>query len=62
ERMVEKMFGLDLGNEQQRRGQRFVETISAAGELDNLWKKPENLPDLGELGQPHRWLARVGTA
>lgn len=62
ERMVEKMFGLDLGNEQQRRGQRFVETISAAGELDHLWKKPENLPDLGELGQPHRWLARVGTA
>lgn len=62
ERLFEKMFGLDLGNEQQRRGQRFVTTIAAAGEVDHLWEKPENLPDLGELAQPHRWLSRVGTA
>lgn len=62
ERMMEKMFGLDLGNEQQRRGQRFVATIAAAGELEHLWEKPENLPDLSELAQPHRWLSRVGTA
>jgi uncharacterized protein (DUF2342 family) len=62
ERLFEKMYGLDLGNEQQRRGQRFVTTIAAAGEVDHLWEKPENLPDLGELAQPHRWLSRVGTA
>jgi putative hydrolase len=61
ERMMEKMFGLDLGNEQQRRGYRFVTAIAAAGELEHLWEKPENLPDLGELAQPHRWLTRVGT-
>ncbi len=62
ERMMEKMFGLDLGNEQQRRGNRFVVTIAAAGELEHLWEKPENLPDLAELAQPHRWLSRVGTS
>lgn len=60
ERMMEKMFGLDLGNEQQRRGQRFVAAIAAAGGLEYLWQKPENLPDLGELAQPHRWLSRIG--
>lgn len=62
ERMMEKMFGLDLGNEQQRRGQRFVSAIASAGGLEHLWVKPENLPDLGELAQPNRWLSRVGTA
>ena len=62
ERMMEKMFGLDLGNEQQRRGHRFVVTIGAAGELEHLWEKPENLPDLAELAQPHKWLSRVGTS
>lgn len=61
ERMMEKMFGLDLGNEQQRRGHRFVGAIAAAGELDRLWQKPENLPDLGELAQPGKWLSRVGS-
>lgn len=60
ERMMEKMFGLDLGNEQQRRGYRFVTAIAAAGGLEHLWQKPENLPDLGELAQPHRWLSRIG--
>ena len=60
ERMMEKMFGLDLGNEQQHRGQRFVTTIAAAGGMEHLWQKPENLPDLGELAQPHRWLSRIG--
>ncbi|HEX2052872.1 MAG TPA: zinc-dependent metalloprotease, partial [Actinomycetota bacterium] len=62
ERMMEKMFGLDLGNELQRRGHRFVTTIAAAGGLEHLWEKPENLPDLAELAQPHKWLTRVGTA
>lgn len=62
ERMMEKMFGLDLGNEQQRRGHRFVTAIAAAGGLENLWQKPENLPDLGELAQPNRWLSRIETA
>lgn len=62
ERMMEKMFGLDLGNEQQRRGYRFVTAIAAAGGLEHLWEKPENLPDLGELAQPEKWLSRVGTA
>ncbi|CAN5898313.1 hypothetical protein BH23ACT12_BH23ACT12_14530 [soil metagenome] len=61
ERMMEKMFGLDLGNEQQHRGQRFVAAIAAAGGLEHLWQKPGNLPDLGELAQPHRWLSRIGT-
>ncbi|MEX0789210.1 MAG: zinc-dependent metalloprotease [Actinomycetota bacterium] len=60
ERMMEKMFGLDLGNEQQRRGHRFVTTIAEAGGLEHLWQKPENLPDLGELAQPNRWLSRIG--
>lgn len=61
DRMMEKMFGLDLGNEQQRRGHRFVTAVAGGGALGALWEKPENLPDLGELGQPDRWLSRVGS-
>lgn len=59
ERMLEKMFGLDLGNAQQRRGQRFVTEVAAEGRIQKLWERPENLPGLEELAQPQRWLTRI---
>lgn len=60
ERMLEKLFGLDLTNRNRRAGERFVEVIATSGRMDVLWRKVENLPSLEELSQPERWISRVG--
>lgn len=62
ERMLEKLFGLDLSNRNRRAGERFVGAIAGAGRLEVLWTKVENLPSVEELSQPERWISRVGVA
>lgn len=60
ERMLQKLFGLDLSNRNRRAGERFISAISEASRMDLLWKRVENLPALDELSQPERWISRVG--
>lgn len=62
EKMLEKLFGLDLSNRNRRAGERFVGAIAEAGRLEVLWTKVENLPSADELSQPERWISRVGVA
>ncbi|MDQ4149342.1 MAG: zinc-dependent metalloprotease [Actinomycetota bacterium] len=59
EKMLEKLLGLDLTLEQQRAGERFISRAAHAGQLELLWKGPENLPTLLELAEPAKWLTRV---
>jgi putative hydrolase len=45
------------------RGERFCREVLAATDiagLDRVWAHPDLLPSLDELGQPGRWLERVG--
>jgi putative hydrolase len=45
------------------RGERFCREVLAATDiagLDRVWGHPDFLPSLEELGQPGRWLERVG--
>jgi putative hydrolase len=45
------------------RGERFCREVLAATDiagLDRVWAHPDFLPSLEELGQPGRWLERVG--
>jgi putative hydrolase len=60
ERMLEKLFGVDLSLQTRRSSERFIAAIADAGLIDVLWSKVENLPTIDELAQPERWISRVG--
>lgn len=63
ERFAERLFGLDLGQDQFDRGNAFVRgVLDRAGPdgLDLLWRAPSNLPTPAEVDAPGLWLARIG--
>lgn len=58
-----RLTGLEMKIAQYEQGERFIlEVERQAGweVLDRVWQGPEQLPDLVEIKQPDRWLARVG--
>lgn len=62
ERVVERLFGLELGQEQFERGRRFVSGIvERAGEdgLARLWHSARELPTPPEVDAPGLWLERI---
>ena len=62
DRLVERLFGLELGQAQYERGERFVEgVVERAGEdgLGRLWRSERELPTPAELDAPGLWLARL---
>lgn len=62
ERMLEKLFGIELSLQTRRASERFIAAIAEAGRIDVLWAKVENLPSIEELSQPERWISRVGVS
>jgi coenzyme F420 biosynthesis associated uncharacterized protein len=63
EQAILRLTGMDLKLEQYKKGERFVRAVAEAGgptALRRLWEGPETLPRPDEIGQPERWLARVG--
>jgi len=63
--LVEKMFGLELGQAQYDRGDVFVHgVLDRAGEdgLGKLWRTAETLPTPAEVAAPGLWLARLELA
>jgi coenzyme F420 biosynthesis associated uncharacterized protein len=64
-RHVQKLIGLEAKLIQYEQGERFIETVEAAGgreTLDLVWRGPEWLPTLPEIREPQLWLARVRAA
>lgn len=62
ERVVEQLFGLELGQEQFERGRRFVGgVVERAGEggLARLWGSARELPTPAEVDAPGLWLERI---
>jgi coenzyme F420 biosynthesis associated uncharacterized protein len=62
QRIVNQALGLEMKLRQYELGQKFCEEVAAReGEagLAYLWTDPAHLPDLAELREPRRWLARV---
>ena len=62
-RVLGKLLGLELKMRQYEQGKYFCDTIvDAAGTaaLRRVFASPEDLPTLAELGDPLRWVARVG--
>lgn len=62
DRLVERILGLELDQDQYDRGTAFVEgVIERAGTegLDRLFGDPEHLPTPSEVDAPGLWLARI---
>lgn len=62
---LQKLIGLDAKMKQYEQGERFIAAIEEAGGdalFARIWEGPEYLPDLGEIRDPERWLARVHAA
>lgn len=62
DKLVERLFGLELGQRQYERGTSFVKgVIERAGEdgLVTLWRSEETLPTPNEIDAPGLWLARL---
>ncbi len=62
ERVVERLFGLELGQDQFERGRTFVKgVVERAGEdgLARLWHSPHELPTPPEVDAPGLWLERI---
>lgn len=62
DKLVEQLFGLELGQAQYDRGTTFVHgVLERAGEdgLGRLWRSAETLPTPAEVDAPGLWLARL---
>jgi coenzyme F420 biosynthesis associated uncharacterized protein len=62
ERMLRRLFGIEMKMKQYAEGARFVravvDQVGMTG-LNRVWEAPDLLPDAGEIRDPARWLARV---
>lgn len=61
-RLVGRLFGIDLGQDEQDRGAAFVRGIlERAGEegLGRLWRSERELPTPAEIDAPGLWLERI---
>lgn len=62
-RFFQQLIGLEAKLRQYAEGERFVREVERVGGPDLLHKafeRPENLPDVGEIRQPGKWVERVG--
>jgi coenzyme F420 biosynthesis associated uncharacterized protein len=60
--LIWKLTGLDLKLQQYKRGEAFCRALfdqHGIEILNQVWKGPDQMPRLGELGAPERWYRRV---
>jgi coenzyme F420 biosynthesis associated uncharacterized protein len=63
ERTFQKAIGFEQKIRQYDTGERFVRAIvgsAGMGTFNLVWRSAADLPTLQEIGEPERWLARVG--
>ncbi|HEU0132512.1 MAG TPA: zinc-dependent metalloprotease [Mycobacteriales bacterium] len=65
DRIIRRLFGLDLKMRQYAEGERFVrhvvDAVGMAG-FNRVWTSPETLPTPAEIADPAAWVTRVGAA
>jgi coenzyme F420 biosynthesis associated uncharacterized protein len=62
ERVVRRLFGIDLKLRQYELGERFVrQVVDAVGMsgFNRVWESPETLPTRAEISAPAAWVSRV---
>jgi uncharacterized protein (DUF2342 family) len=60
-----RLLGIDLKLRQYELGKSFCDAVvtkSGPEALTAVWRSPADLPDMGELENPERWLDRVARA
>jgi coenzyme F420 biosynthesis associated uncharacterized protein len=63
ERTLQRAIGFEQKIRQYDTGERFVRAIVARAGMPTfnlVWRSADDLPTLDEIGEPERWLARVG--
>ncbi|CAA9247543.1 MAG: FIG021250: possible hydrolase [uncultured Acidimicrobiales bacterium] len=61
-KVLQKLIGLEAKMKQYQQGEQFIEAVERVGGtalIDRVWEGPEMLPDLSEIRDPDRWVARV---
>lgn len=64
DRVIRRLFGLDLKMRQYAEGEKFVRYVVDAVGMDGfnrVWAGPENLPTQAEIADPSAWVERVAT-
>jgi len=61
-KLLQQLLGIEAKLRQYRDGEGFVEAVVAdrgvAG-FSRVWEGSENLPDVEEIRDPRRWMARI---
>jgi putative hydrolase len=63
ERTLQRAIGFEQKIKQYDTGERFVRAIvdrAGMSTFNLVWRSAGDLPTLDEIGEPERWLARVG--
>lgn len=64
-RVIQQLLGLEAKMRQYAQGETFIEEVEAAGGpalVARAWEGPDMLPDLSEIRDPVRWIARVSAS
>lgn len=62
EQLFNRLTGMDLKLAQYQQGEAFVNAVVDARGIafaSKVWESPENLPNLEEIRNPQRWIARM---
>jgi coenzyme F420 biosynthesis associated uncharacterized protein len=62
--LIWKLTGLDLKLQQYRRGESFCQAVfdrHGIDALNRVWRGPESMPKLSELGNPEAWYRRTSS-
>lgn len=61
-RLFQRLVGLEAKLVQYAQGEAFIAAVEAHGGgalLNRVWEDAQHLPDLGEIREPNRWIARM---
>jgi coenzyme F420 biosynthesis associated uncharacterized protein len=64
-KLLQQLIGLEAKINQYEQGERFIAAVEMAGGtalLDRVWESPANVPSIGEIREPERWISRLRPA
>jgi coenzyme F420 biosynthesis associated uncharacterized protein len=63
EEIFNRITGMDLKLAQYKQGEAFVNAVAdtkGVAFINRVWERPEHLPTMVEIRDPHKWIARMG--
>ncbi len=62
-RLLQQLLGIEAKLRQYEQGENFIRAVESAGGSElfaRVWEGPEQLPDMEEIRDPNKWVARQG--